>query len=135
MNGIIEPNSNNQANPTMIWQSLWAELFRQTLDQMNRGQYHMAFKSLLDLKELLPFECANDVTEIYKEGEKLIFKTKVTGCSISSAERDLRLLLNEKAPPMIRRIIGAVTRSLYTRNWINKDFSAKPKEQRPQGKL
>ncbi|MGD0071391.1 MAG: hypothetical protein ABSB71_07945 [Candidatus Bathyarchaeia archaeon] len=130
---MTERRSNDQ-NPSGIWQGIWANLYNQFFEQMTFGNYSAAWDTALSIQTVIPPDCQEDTKEEYDKVSQ-VFAKPISSFHYASALQQKHRQINIETPKVLRDLIRAVTKSLYDKGWINKDFTAKPKETRPEGKL
>jgi hypothetical protein len=118
-----------QANPTGIWQSIWANLFMQTIEEISNKQYIHAYSTLEILKKQIPPECETDIEKEFKDVTTLV-KQPINGFNYNSAQEQKMSQIQNKLRPALLNLMGSIRSSLYKHNWINKDFSAQPQFKR-----
>lgn len=119
----------NQSNPTIIWQSIWGDLFRTIISQITENNFEGAYKTLELLKVMLPPECEKDIEEKYKEVKTLLIKPS-NGYNFDNAKENKKNQLYKDMPAALMTLMGEVRKTLYDRHWINKDFSIHPESGR-----
>ncbi len=118
----------NQANPAGIWQHIWVTLTMKYLEQMNAKLYMNAWSTLLDYREELPPDCQPDCEPFYQKIDAIIQEiTAVKGNTLQEVEEKQAYFIYKKMPKPLRELKGQITKSLFDHNWINKDFSVKPR--------
>lgn len=115
----------NQNNPSGIWQHIWVTLTIQALNEYSQRQYEKCFKTLQLLKSQLPPECAKDVSQKFEQITKII-QTPVTGYNLQDAQEKRLIHITREIPTTLIELLGNITNSLYTHNWINKSFNVAP---------
>ena len=127
----MEHRSNTNPNPSGIWQASWADLFYRIIEDMRLREYPLAWRNMKLLKVMLPPDCETDVNQEFIEAEKKLNVSFGGGKVITSyAEQALRKYMNTTGDTTLMELLTNIKRSLFTRGWINKDFSAQPKFER-----
>jgi hypothetical protein len=111
--------SRNQANPTGIWQTIWANLFMQSIEEITAKQYIHAFNTLEILKSQIPPECETEIEEVYKT-TKLIVEKKVVGHNLNKAQENKIAQIQTELRPAVLNLMAKIRNSLYNKHWINK---------------
>lgn len=111
--------SRNQANPTGIWQSIWANLFMQAITEMSKNQYIHAFNTLEILKSQIPPECEKDIEQLYQETKRIVEK-KVPSYNLSSQQEKKFAQIQTELKPATLKLMAKIRNSLYEKHWINK---------------
>lgn len=122
--------SQNQNNPTGIWQSMWCDLFKQFFDQYTTKNYLGAFETLKILKKSIPPECEKDVTLDFEKVSSVFNKTgKPTYGYWAYEEAQFNKMhrIITETPMLLLELLGSIRNSLYEKGWINKNFGAKPR--------
>jgi hypothetical protein len=118
--------SQNQNNPSGIWQHIWVTLTMQALDAFNQKKYITAYNVLLTYKTQLPPECEKECQTKYEEIQKII-GAQTEGYSQENAEEKRTAYLHKELPKKILELLATIRNSLFEHGWINKSFGAKPK--------
>lgn len=119
--------SQNQNNPTGIWQHIWVTLTMKYLEYMAQKNYLGAWETLKDYKEELPPECAEECKKLYENIESLISEIyTIKGNSLQTVKEKQAYLTHQKLPQPLRELKGQITQSLFDNNWINKNFHIQP---------
>lgn len=117
-----------EQNPTAVWQGSWAELIKQVIIQMTECNYIGAWDTMLMLQVLIPPECEEETKKFYRRTEKVLFDP-VGGYDRIAAIKFKQRQIQREAPQAIRELISEVRKSLFSKGWINKEFSIKPLQQ------
>jgi hypothetical protein len=112
--------TNNNQNPSGIWQTVWGTLFSQFNEQMLNNEYLRAWKTIQLLKSQIPPECEKDIEQDYQKLKALIKKPTNT-YTVLQAMRDKKRQLEEEAPTALLELISNIRKSLYDRKWITKE--------------
>lgn len=125
MFSVSEENSNNQQNPTNVWQTVWAKLFSITFEQMIEKDFIGAWRTTELLITQIPPECETDIQkEVCKV--KKVLNTQIESYTTPRLARDTKYFIDHKLPPALLELFSAIKKSLYDRHWINKDFGIHP---------
>ena len=115
-------------NPTAIWQGRWAQKLDDILYYLSEFQPITAWNHLEDFKTILPPICREDVQKLFDETKKVVFKPLKVSIVTYYAEQSKNHHRDNVAIPAERKLLTAITNSLFDRGWINKDFSIHPRQ-------
>jgi hypothetical protein len=117
---------NNNQNPIAIWQGIWGNLFSQINDKIMQKDYLAAWEATRLLITQLPPDCLQDIAENEKK-IKQILNIKIQVYTLIEKEKVRAHLINQKMPDALLELLSVIKTALYVHNWINKDFSVKPR--------
>jgi hypothetical protein len=115
----------NSQNPIGVWQGLWAKLFWQIMEELSNRDNISAYRTLKQLKTMLPPDVEKDTEEAYKKAEKILNPTIMVHTVIDSYQFNRRNF-SKNGFSVITECLTAVKNSLYERKWINKDWGIHP---------
>lgn len=116
----------NNQNPTAIWQGIWAGLFNQIFQEMTKKDFLAAWEATQLLITQIPPECEDDIKNEIQKIKKIV-NTPIEAYTTQQLQRNKEQVINQKLPPALLELFSAIKKSLYNKNWINKDFSVKPR--------
>ncbi len=120
--------SQNQNNPTGIWQHIWVTLTLQAIEQYSKKQYLSMWETLKILKKEIPPECENDCEAQYTKITQIVQEiNKITGNKLQSVKDIYAYRVYRDLPEPLLDLLGQIRKSLFEKGWINKNFGAKPK--------
>lgn len=123
-------NSQNQNNPTGIWQSMWCNLFTLFFNQFSERKYTASYETLKMLKKSIPPECEKDVDSEFEKVAKVFKKPALPASgywAYDDAQFNKQHQIITETPTLLLNLIGLIRNSLYEKGWINKNFGAKPR--------
>lgn len=121
----MSEHTQNQNNPTGIWQHIWVTLTMQALTEYKEKKYLACWETIKLLKAELPPECEAEIQQEYNK-IKIIMKKQIPGFNQQNVVERRTAYLQAELPDPLLEIIGDIRHTLFKNNWINKNFSAKP---------
>jgi hypothetical protein len=119
--------SQNQNNPTGIWQHIWVTLTLQAIEQYSKKQYLSMWETLKILKKEIPPECEKDCEVQYTKITQIVQEiNKITGNKLQSVKDTYAYRVYRDLPEPLLDLLGQIRKSLFEKGWINKNFQIQP---------
>jgi hypothetical protein len=115
----------NSQNPIGVWQGLWAKLFWQIMEELSNRDSQSAYRTLRQLRTMLPPDVDKDSEEAFKQLDKTLSPTIHVYSMIEAHQYNQRNLA-KNGFNAITECLTVVKNSLYDRKWINKDWGIHP---------
>jgi rRNA-processing protein FCF1 len=106
-------------NPSGIWQSKWALKLDDILFHFSQFDTMVAWNDMVDLKTILPPDVEEDVEELFKETEKIVFKPIICSTVMQQAEKAKRQHRENVVLPAERILLTAIKKSLFQSQNVN----------------
>ena len=119
--------SQNQANPTGIWESMWLQLITDVIANLQQRNYFQAWQSLQLLEVVLPPEDVLPEVKPKFEVIRELMKKQFRGYTLDEVTEKKNQHFYQVLPKPEFELLGAITASLFKNHWINKNFEVQPR--------